>query len=261
MLSDRALQSGIKEVILGSADIDLASTFARGSFDPLRRFNIYRNNTFASLTATLLAVFPVTASLLGEGYFRFVAASFIKGNPPTEPRLVRYGSSFADFLGRLGELRALSYVADVARLEWLIAESLDAPIAEPKSVLAFSALAQSGIPEIRLQPSLRLLFSRWPALDIWSAHQPNGDLESLAAVQRRPERVALWRSHDSVRFLRLGGAQYAFLHALAKRRGFEAAAGRAAARAADFDLVAMLHGLFADGLVAEIRPAPINPAH
>jgi len=261
MLSNAALQSKVKQVILGSATADLATEFARGGFDPLRRFNIYRNNTFASLTATLLSVFPVTASLLGEGYFRFVAAGYIKGNPPVEPRLVRYGANFAGFLGRLDDLRAMPFVADVARLEWLIAEALDAPVAEPRTLAEFTAVGAAAVPDIRLQPSLRLLFSRWPALAIWSAHQPGGDLDSLAKVRRRPERIALWRSHDSVRFLRLGSAHYAFMHALVKQRGLEAAVGRAVARSADLDLVATLHGLFADGLVASVRPLPANPAH
>lgn len=261
MLSNAALQSQVKQVILGSATADLAREFARGGFDPLRRFNIYRNNTFASLTATLLSVFPVTSSLLGEGYFRFVATSYIKGNPPAEPRLVRYGASFADFLSRLEDLRSMPYVAEVARLEWLIAEALDGPIVEPRPIAEFMAIGSTSVPDIRLQPSLRLLFSRWPALDIWSAHQPGGDLEMLSKVRRRPERIALWRSHDSVRFLRLGSAHYAFLHALVKQRGLEAAVGRAVARSADLDLVATLHGLFADGLVASVRPQPANPAH
>ena len=259
MLSNAALQSSVKQVILGNAATDLAPEFARGGFDPLRRFNICRNNTFASLTATLLSVFPVTASLLGDGYFRFVAAGYVKGNPPTEPRLVRYGATFADFLGRLADLRTMPFVADVARLEWLIAEALDAPIVQPRTLAEFTSYGAASVPEISLQPSLRLLFSRWPALDIWSAHQPRGDLESLSKVRRRPERIALWRSHDSIRFLRLGAAHYAFLHALVRQRGLEAAVGRAVARSADLDLVATLNGLFADGLVASIRPLPPSP--
>lgn len=261
MLSNAALQTSVGQAILGSATTDLAPEFASGRFDPFRRFNIYRNNTFASLTATLLSVFPVTASLLGEGYFRFVAASFIKGTPPSEPRLVRYGANFADFLGRLDDLRSMPFVADVARLEWLIAEALDAPVAQPRPISEFMTRGAAAVPEIQLQPSLRLLFSRWPALDIWSAHQPGGDLDSLSKVSRRPERIALWRSHDSVRFLRLGSAHYAFVHALVKQRGLETAVGRAVARSADIDLVATLHGLFADGLVVSIRPLAANPPH
>lgn len=261
MLSNAALQSRVKQVILGSASTDLAPEFTRGGFDPLRRFNIYRNNTFASLTTTLLSVFPVTASLLGEGYFRFAAAGYIKGNPPSEPRLVRYGGNFAEFLGRLEDLRSMPFVADVARLEWRIAEALDASVSEPRTIAEFTTIGAAAVPDIRLQPSLRLLYSRWPALDIWSAHQPGGDLDTLAKVRRRPERIALWRSHDSVRFLRLGSAHYAFLHALAKQRGLEAAVGRAVTRSADIDLIATLYGLFTDGLVAAVRPLPANPAH
>jgi hypothetical protein len=156
----------------------------------------------------------------------------------------------------------MPFVADVARLEWLIAEALDAPVIQPLSVAEFTTIGATWVPEIRLQPSLRLLFSRWPALEIWSAHQPGGDLDALSRIRRQPERIALWRSSDSIRFLRLLSAHYAFLHAVARQRGLETATERAVARSADLDLVATLHGLFADGLVAAIRPlSPTQPAH
>ena len=258
MLSNAALQSTVKQVILGSATADLAPEFARGGFDPLRRFNIYRNNTFASLSATLVSVFPVTVGLVGERYFRHVAASFIRVSPPSEARLVRYGSDFADFLGRLEDLKAMPFVADTARLEWLIAEALDAPVLTSATMAELSGGRENTLPDLILQPSLRLLFCRWPALDIWSAHQAGGDLERLGDIKRQPQRIALWRNRDSVRFLRLNGPHYAFLHALKNSRGLEHAVMKAAARDPDFDLVASLGGLFADGLVTRVRHRPAN---
>ncbi|MBW8789108.1 MAG: DUF2063 domain-containing protein, partial [Rhizobium leguminosarum] len=122
-------------------------------------------------------------------------------------------------------------------------------------------LSRSGedtMPELILQPSLRLLFCRWPALDIWSAHQASGDLEQLGDIRRKPQRIALWRNRDSVRFLRLSGAHYVFLQALKSGRGLEHAVQKAAARDPNFDLVASLGGLFADGLVTRVRHQPAN---
>jgi len=259
MLSELELQHAVADAILGRPGQDLSPSFdADGRFDPMRRFNIYRNNTFASLSATLVSVFPVTVSLIGERYFRYIAASFIRVSPPSEARLVRYGSDFADFLGRLEDLKAMPFIADTARLEWLIAEALDAPVLTSAAMAELSRGGEGTMPDLILQPSLRLLFCRWPALDIWSAHQASGDLERLGDIRRQPQRIALWRNRDSVRFLRLNGAHYAFLHALKNSRGLEHAVMKAAARDSDFDLVASLGGLFADGLVTRVRHQPAN---
>jgi hypothetical protein len=256
MLSDQALQHAIAHSILYREGPDLAPALKAGAFDPLRRLNIYRNNTFASLTATLLAVFPVTTHLLGENYFRYVATVFIRTNPPEEARLVRYGSNFADFLAGLEDVRAMPFIVDTARLEWQIAEALDAPALPGCDASDLHCGDADTMPELVLQPSLRLLFCRWPALEIWSAHQPGGNLDRLTTIARRPERIALWRSSESIRFLRLNAPLYAFLYGLRKGRDLERAVSRALARAPEFDLAAAIGGLFADGLVARTRHTP-----
>jgi len=253
MLANPDLQSRISRAILYHDVDDLAPMLAKGAFDPLRRFNIYRNNTFASLTATLLAVFPVTAQLMGESYFRYAASIFIRCNPPQEARLVRYGGNFADFLAGFEDLRSMPFIAETARLEWVIAEALDAPVLPACTLAQLDDGEADTVPELFLQPSLRLIVCRWPALEIWSAHQAGGNIESLAKLGRRPERIVLWRSSENIRFLSLDAPHFAFLHALRRRSNLEAAVTRVLARSPDFDLAAAFAGLFTDGLVARIR--------
>ena len=80
----------------------------------------------SSLTATLMTVFPVTVRLVDERFFRYAASEFIRANPPSEPRLVRYGADFpgvpADVRGTRGSCPSSPRSA---RLEWAIAEALD----------------------------------------------------------------------------------------------------------------------------------------
>ncbi|MBB3387854.1 hypothetical protein FHT82_000574 [Rhizobium sp. BK275] len=253
MLSSCALQSRIAQAILRNDGGDLAPVLAKGAFDPLRRFNIYRNNTFASLTATLIAVFPVTLRLLGEDYFRYAAGVFIRNNPPQEARLVRYGGNFSRFLAVFEDIRSMPFIAETARLEWMIAEALDAPALPGCSLEQLGDGEADTAPELFLQPSLRLLVCRWPALEIWSVHQAGGNVEALAKLSRRPERIALWRCNESMRFLRLDAGHFAFLHALKRRAGLEVAVSRVLARAPGFDLAGAFGGLFAEGLVTRIR--------
>lgn len=257
MLSDLSLQTVVARAILSDSAVDLAPLMRRGSFDPLLRFNVYRNNMMASLTATLIAVFPVTLQLLGEPYFRYVAGAFIRSSPPTEPRLVRYGGAFPRFLAAFEGTRAMPFVAETARLEWRIAQAFDAPALPACSLAEFCDGRGEDIPNLWPQPSLRLLVTRWPALEIWSAHQANGDLAALGRIGRRTERIALWRARDDIRFLRLDAVQFRFLHSLRAHRGMEAAVSRTLVRAPHLDLASALCGVFDAGLVAGIR----HPTH
>ncbi|WEX90650.1 putative DNA-binding domain-containing protein [Sinorhizobium garamanticum] len=253
MSSIETLQSVVARAVLTTGPADILPLLARGRFDPAKRLNIYRNNTLVSLTATLKAVFPVTARLLDERYFSYAAGCFIRNNPPQEPRLSRYGRDFARFLARFEGTAQLPFVSETARLEWKIAEALDAPLKRPCTLMELYDGLSSGSFALFLQPSLRLVFCRWPALSIWAAHQQGGDADRLADLNREPERIALWRHGDTVRFLRLDAAEFAFWHTLMRGRGLEAAVARACRHAPEFDIARALTGLFVSELVIGIH--------
>ncbi|MCA1449838.1 putative DNA-binding domain-containing protein [Ensifer sp. IC3342] len=253
MSSIETLQSVVARAVLTTGPADILPLLARGRFDPARRLNIYRNNTLVSLTTTLKAVFPVTVRLLDERYFSYVANCFIRSSPPQEPRLSRYGAGFAAFLARFEGTAHMPFVSEVARIEWKIAEALDAPLQRPSTLIElYEGLASASF-ALFLQPSLRLLFCRWPALSIWAAHQQGGDADGLADLNREPERIALWRHGDTVRFLRLDAAELAFWHMLMRGRGLEAAVARACRHSPEFDIARALTGLFVSELVIGIH--------
>jgi hypothetical protein len=253
MSSIETLQSVVARAVLTTGPADILPLLERGRFDPARRLNIYRNNTLVSLTTTLKAVFPVTVRLLDERYFSHVAGCFIRNSPPQEPRLSRYGAGFAPFLARFEGTADMPFVSEVARLEWKIAEALDAPLERPSTLIELYEGLSSGSFALFLQPSLRLVLCHWPALSIWAAHQQGGDPDRLATLEREPERIALWRHADTVRFLRLDAAEFAFWHVLMRGRGLEAAVGRACRHSPEFDIARALTSLFVSELVIGIH--------
>src|SRR5262245_13051283 len=257
MLTLERLQSTIANAVLGKPHIDLSPLLETGPADPIRRLRVYQNNTRASLTSTLLTVFPITARLVDERFFRYAASEFIRFHPPSEPRLVRYGAEFPNFLRTFEGLAEVQFVSETARLEWAIAEVLDAA-SLPAVPLATLDGVGEATPELVLQPSLRFVISYWPVLSIWSAHQEGGDVDSLLAAGRRPERVALWRAGDNVRFSLLNSAQFSFRYSLNTGLGLEKAVARALTHQPMFDLVGALFSLFADGLVSDVRAKNLN---
>jgi len=225
------------------------SLTARPGADAHARLGIYRNNTFASLTAALLAVYPVTARLVDERFFRYVAHQFITAHPPAEPRLSQFGAMLPRFLAENGPLRDMRYVAETARLEWAIARALDLSWRAPMNIADMAAQATPGAVALDLQPSLQLFASRWPAYSIWTAHQQAGD-PALDFVRRgNAERVAVWRRGASIRMLRLDAAPFAFLRGLARHDTLDQAVTRALRTDPFFDLATALAQLFREGVV------------
>ncbi|TPN85698.1 DUF2063 domain-containing protein [Mesorhizobium sp. CU2] len=259
MLPLEHLQTTMARSVLAMEPTIGSKLLIAGKADPLARLRIYQNNTRSSLTAVLMAVFPVTVRLVDERFFRFAASEFIRRHPPVESRLARYGAGFPRFLKSIDTLSDMPIVAETARLEWAIAEALDIASLPPCSLADHENSDPSASPEILVQPSLRLIVSHWSILSVWSAHQQGAAADRHSAWPRRAERVALWRAGDNIRLIDLDRANLAFLHSLKHGFGLEHAAGRALALDPAFDLVSALVRLFGDGLVADVRNIANSP--
>jgi hypothetical protein len=248
------LQTTMARAVLAMAPTIAAKALTAGKADPLARLRIYQNNTRSSLTSVLMAVFPVTVRLVDERFFRYAASEFIRRHPPAESRLARYGAGFPRFLKSIDTLSDMPIVAETARLEWAIAEALDAASLPPRSLGDYDNIDLGTSPDISVQPSLRLIVSHWSILSVWTAHQHDA-ADRHSSWARRAERVALWRAGDNIRLIQLDRANFAFLHSLKHGLGLEQAAGRALALDPGFDLVSALVRLFGDGLVTNVRAA------
>lgn len=253
MLPLELLQTTMARSVLITEPAVAAKMLTAGKADPMARLRIYQNNTRSSLTAVLMAVFPVTVRLIDERFFRFAASEFIRRHPPTESRLAHYGAGFPRFLKTIDTLADMPVVAETARLEWAIAEALDAASPPPRTLAEYDNADLSASPDILLQPSLRLIVSHWSILSVWTAHQHEAAVDQHSAWKRRPERVALWRAGESVRLVLLDRANFAFRHSLKHGLGLEHAITRSLALDPAFDLVSALVRLFGDGLVTEVR--------
>lgn len=258
MTTLEGLQSAIARSVLGRPAFGLSTLFGDNRHDPYARLRVYQNNTRASLTATLVAVFPITVRLVDERFFRYAASEFVRRMPPNEPRLVRYGQHFPAFLRAFPGLEDKPFVGETARLEWAIAEALDCPSRTPAALTELDSFAPQETPELLLQPSLRLFVSHWPILSIWAAHQNDGE-PSANLYGRKAERLAIWRAGDTVRFSRLDSAALSFRHALKAGYALEKAVERALIHDPMFDLVAALVTLFGEGLVTHVRQRAPNP--
>lgn len=194
-----ALQRSMTGAILSRSPGAIAHTLVAGSADPSSRLYVHANNTAHSLTEALKANFPVTVALLGDRFFEQVARPFIRQHPPREPRLAHYGKDLPRFVARQPGCRTMPFTARVTLLEALILESRRIPVHPRISPADLPIPAKDADVVLALQPSLRLMRSRFDAVSIWRAHQDGSPLTPALATRgdhalqivRKPEGIAV----------------------------------------------------------------------
>lgn len=208
-----------------------------GAFAAARQVQVYRNNTFASLTEALRIDYPVVHRLVGDGFFRYAAASFIRAHPPRTAYLHAFGAAFGDFLADFEPAKSLAYLPDVARLERAWQEAYHAAEGAPFDLAALAAVppGQHAALRLRLHPSARLLASEFPILEIWNANQ--GDLAGEVAIDldQGGERVLVLRRQQTVEILPLDAGDYALLQACARAQALAVALTDTVHAQSDFD--------------------------
>ena len=148
-----------------------------------RGFAAYRANAGAIAERALAGAFPTIAALVGGESFAALARDFWQQQPPTRGDLGEWGGALADFIAANAALASEPYLADSARLDWLVhcaSRAADGPDSAP----ALTALADHP-PEslqFKLRPGCALLVSQSPVAAIWRAHQAQGD-DRFAAVR------------------------------------------------------------------------------
>ncbi|HUL08788.1 MAG TPA: DNA-binding domain-containing protein [Candidatus Acidoferrum sp.] len=253
MPSLRELQGALAGSVLRNMDAPLAAVVRADGIAFDGRLQVYRNNTFSSLTAALKDSFPVVCQLVDERFFGYAVQEYIRTCPPRAPRLAEYGADFADFLTGFEPVRHLAYLPDVARLEWAVNtayHATDAPTLDPARI---AAVPQERYPLLTFtpHPAVQLFESEFPVDRIWQAHQPGGDLETTIDVSSGGCRLLIDRHDQDIRFLTLDAAGFALASALCGARALQEAYEKAAAIDGAFDLIAALSMHLARGTFAD----------
>jgi hypothetical protein len=211
-------------------------------------FAVYRNTVMKGCIDALQANYPVVARLVGEEWFRAAAAIYVREAPPSDPTLLQYGASFADFLLRFPPAAELPYLPGCARLDRLWTE---AHVAADEAVLdpaALVSLSPEALADVVLHPHAA---ARWawfeeaPVYTIWRRNRadnlPDDDIEW------RPEGALLVRPRDTVEWAALDAADCAFLDACAAGATLANAAQAALEAQEDADLARLMSTLLAAG--------------
>jgi hypothetical protein len=235
----RELQLSFSRDIFSGSETGFGKQLRANGLNGDRRLQVYRNNTYLNFTAALQATYPVVQRLVGEGFFRYAAHSYITGYPASSGDLHEFGATFPDFLGRFEPAAAQSYLADVARLEWAYERVYYAADHAALDVGALAKVPTDCYGELRfvLHPASRLLSSAYPILGIWQINQEDYEGDQTIHLDEGGDRLLILRTPQlDVEIQRLAEGEFALLQALAIGHNFAAACELALEAQPDLDV-------------------------
>lgn len=234
-----------------------ADAWAEGDGIPAAaRLRLYRNNVRAAFERALEATYPVLRERVGQDYFRQLVHFYRQAHPPAAGDLHESGRHYPAFLRAHLTGGCYAWLADLAMLEWAVAEAGVAAEAAVASAAALAGLDPEAIAGVRLRfvPSLQRVSAAVPVLDVWRANQPGAD-RAPVDLDTGPQFVLVHRGVDGVQLRGLEAAEFSFVAALADGVTLQEAIDASVLPLEQ--LPALLHALFADGMVAQVIPPGI----
>src|SRR5215813_6044551 len=217
MLTLLELQRDMRAALIGRDVGPIAKSLVDGLGPDC--LDIYRNTILSGLTKVLRLAFPAVERLVGSEFFESAADAFIAGHLPRAAYLNQYGDEFPYFLSHYAPAATLSYLADVASLEWAINCALHAPDEAPLELSQLAALTPDDQCRVsfRAHPSVGLVRSDFPVDDIWRAVL-SGDNRAMAALDLAagPVFLLVERGEAGLEITRMEKSAWGFLGALCR---------------------------------------------
>jgi hypothetical protein len=261
----REVQAAFRRALIDGDEAAIVALVADDGIGASERVAIYRNNLAFALTDVLRDTFPAVCRLVDERFFAYAARQFIAREPPDRACLAEYGARFPDFLAAFPPCRALAYLPDVARLEWLMNVAAHAEDAETLTEAALADVADDAAPRLvlHLAPAIGLIASPWPVDRIWRANRPGMESDEVIDLAAGGVHLEIARRDGAVVLRGLDPASFAFRAAIARGATLGTAAAAAVSADAGFDLGAAFAALFAEGALAawSVPPPACDPGH
>ncbi len=220
-LSD--LQSAFHDAHFNNKTFEATKLIVPYGLSGIQRLNIYKNNTFITLTEALSKTYSVINNLVGDDFFTYTANEYLKNNQPRPGPIFEFGENFPDFLDQFEPAASLSYLSDVARLEWAWNIAYHAAEENPLSVQNLSSIPNDKLATIsfNLHPSCQFITSEFPIDKIWYANQPNSSIDEITLDDGA--NILIVRPHESVNIHNLNPSIYHFLASLKAGQNVEQA--------------------------------------
>lgn len=217
------------------------------------RLEVYSNNVFGNYRDALQAVYPVIERLVGAAFFRHACDKYIVAHPSVSGDLHDFGDRFAAFLASYPPAAELTYLSDVARLEWQYHHIFHAAAHAPLALTRLASIAPDDYASLRfsLHPAAALLRSAYPVLRIWQINQPEYTGDERLDLGEGGDALLMMRADFVVTIARVPAAEYEFLTTLRSGSALAEAVDRALETDPEFDLQAVLGKYVGAGVIVD----------
>jgi hypothetical protein len=217
----RELQRDLQRHLLGETSAVTAAIVDAPPLPAKDRLAIYRNAYQIRLIDALHETYPVLHGLLGDEAWVEMGEAYVAAHPSVFRSIRWYGRDVALFLSQSSPYADAPILAEVALLEWTLAEVFDSADADPLKREALAAVEPDAWGSISLDfhPSLRRLSLSWNTAAVWKSM-------SLDESPPPPELAAsplpwlLWRQNLQNYFRSLNPVESAALDAAQAGRNF-----------------------------------------
>jgi len=212
----RELQQQFLTSILDQQNqVDLLKKIVKANqLEPNESLGIYRNNNIFTLLKTLGNVFQVCEKLVGHEFFAAMAKQFIQHAPSKSLSLNNYGEQFPGFIADFEPAASLIYLADVAKLEWIIHKTsfgADNYLLNRQQLAAVTEEKQENIC-FYLPHNSQLFFSKYPVLQIWNVNQDDYHGEQNVDLNDGETKILIWCDGSDLRLDKLIQAEWTLLN-------------------------------------------------
>lgn len=247
------LQLGFAEAIFSGDGAKFLLNLVPGELSPERRVDIYRNNVFGCLTDALTMAYPVIVKLVGADFFEYLALRFIRQTPSNSGNLHHFGREMAEFLAHLPEAAKLTYLPDVARLEWACNEVFFSADHPPLKLNRLAEVPEDQIGHLKfhLHPATRLIFSDYPVHLIWQTNQEDYSGDPVIDLDQGGVAILVRREAYQAVLQPVTAAEWAFLTSLRVGRDLSSASDAALSADPKFDVAAALRQFAADAILVD----------
>jgi hypothetical protein len=263
MPSLHELQSGVMRALLDGETERAAPLIAARGIAPAHALSVYANNARTNFIESLRLSFPAIRRLVGDDYFLATARGFHACHPSRSGDLQPAGARFAQYLSERHGDDEFRYLSEVARLEWLVQETLLAADHGPLDLAKLGKVAAGDYDDLRfyLHPSARLFASQFPCVRIWEVNVGSDAEPQLIDLGAGPDRALLIRNGGQLKCHRLNHGELGFLQSMHAGERFAAAVETgvdggefdAARGGAAFDAAAAIQRFVLAGVIVDFR--------
>ncbi len=213
MIRDAVFETESNGPALAAASAHLK---ASDGFSAAEHLLIYRRAILGTLVRAIGAIYPVCKRVVGEDFFDAMSRVYARQSPSETPDLGDYSESFSDFVENFEPAAELSYLADVARLEWYWHRAFHAPDEDAMDVPALSNVDESDTDRIvfRLPASAKLMTSNYPIQKIWQVNQDNWAGDQAVDLDAGASRLIIWRREYEMRIDEVDRHAWSLLNAI-----------------------------------------------